>query len=244
MLTSSFYILDEIFEQNSIQPLSLNPGKKLITSFAEMGNLISEQTTDTQFIKTLYDTLEIIIHAQIQNFPENIFWDFDFLVNNMIRQALVNEIGAVNFLEIFAHKVVLLMQLFGKHTELSFHYVHDFIYGFDWARWVQKEPENRAFIEPYNLIFLDDLLLRGQELLQLIHQDKVKYYKLSEAGYRNPFCFSREPEDEQRLLTCLARENLIPVAVWNWNAQPVWDQQFQYIREQYARKLNIGQQKN
>ncbi|MCC5614569.1 hypothetical protein LC605_05645 [Nostoc sp. CHAB 5836] len=241
--TPTFQLIDEILAQESINLLSLNPQKTLITSFAEFGNLITEQNTDIKVLTILQETLESIVRTQLQNFPENIFWDFDFLVSSMLRQALIADEGAVSFLKIFGEKMVSLTEMFGKKTEIRFRYVHDFMYGFEWARWVQKEPQNRAHVEPFSLLFLDYLLVKGQELLQRINHGQLTSYKLCDTGYRNPFTFSREPEDEYRLLTYLAEEQLIPVAVWNWNASPVWNKPFQEMRQQLALKLNIKPQK-
>ncbi|MEH1909048.1 MAG: hypothetical protein V7L05_15995 [Nostoc sp.] len=242
--THTFQFIDEIFAQQSVNLLSLNPQKTLITSFAELGNLIVEQNTDIQIITNLQETLVSIVHTQLQNFPENIFWDFDFLVSSMLRQALIAGEGAVSFLTVFGEKMVSLIEMFGNKTEMRFRYVHDFMYGFDWARWVQKEPQKRAHIEPFSLVFLDYLLVKGKELLQRISHGQVTSYKLCDTGYRNPFTFSREPEDEYRLLTCLAEEQLIPVAVWNWNASPVWNKPFQEMRQQLALKLDIQPQRH
>ncbi|BAZ30946.1 hypothetical protein NIES4074_34140 [Cylindrospermum sp. NIES-4074] len=240
--THSFCSLDQIIAQQSVSLLSLNPHKNLMTSFTELGSLIFENTTDIQLISAIQKTLESIVYAQMQNFPENLFWDFDFMVSNMLKQALLKEHSAVEFLESFGEKMVLLTQMFGINTDIHFRYVHDFIYGFEWARWVQKDPQNRADIAPFDLIFLDYLLNKGKELLQRISLNEVTYYKLSDTGYRNPFTFSREPEDERLLLTSLAKEQLIPVAAWNWNAQPVWNKPFQQMREELSLKLNIRQQ--
>ncbi|MEH2330167.1 hypothetical protein [Nostoc sp.] len=241
--TNTFRVIDEILAQQSVNLLSLSPQKILITSFAELENLIAEQNTDIPILTTIQETLESIVRTQLQNFPENIFWDFDFLVSSMLRQALTAEEGAIPFLKVFAEKMVCLTEMFGNHTEIRFRYVHDFIYGFDWARWVQKEPQKRAHIEPFSPLFLDYLLVKGKELLQRIKHGQVVSYKLCETGYRNPFTFSREPEDEYRLLTYLAEEQLIPVAVWDWNASPVWNKPFQEMRQQLALKLNIQPQR-
>lgn len=240
--TNSFQTIDEILAQQSVNLLSLNPQKTRITSFAELGYLTAQKSTNTQILTTFRDTLEDIVHAQLQSFPENIFWDFDFMVNSMLRQALVADEGAVIFLKCFGEKMVSLSEMFGIKTEIRFRYVHDFMYGFDWARWVQKEPQTRVHVEPFSLVFLDYLLAKGKELLQRINQGQVKCYKLCDTGYRNPFTFSREPEDEYRLLTYLAQEQLIPVATWNWNAHPVWNKPFQEMRQQLALKLNIQPQ--
>ncbi len=242
--THTFQLIDEILAQQSVNLLSLNPQKRLITSFAELGDLINAQNPNIELFTTLQETLINIVSIQLQNFPENIFWDFDFLVSSMFRQALVADEGAIVFLKTFGEKMGSLIEMFGTKTEIRFRYVHDFMYGFEWARWVQKEPQKRAYIEPFSLVFLDYLLVKGKEILQRINHGQVTSYKLCDTGYRNPFTFSREPEDEYRLLTCLAQEELIPVPVWNWNASPVWNKPFQEMRQQLALELNIQPQKH
>ncbi|ARV62543.1 hypothetical protein BZZ01_31430 [Nostocales cyanobacterium HT-58-2] len=240
-LSYPFQLLDEILTQHTASPLSLNPQKTSTTSFVELGHLITEKTCDIQLINSLGCTLERILHAMLYNFPENIFWDFDFIVSSILTQALSAEENALACVESYGDKIVSLMELFGRQSEIRFRYVHDFTYGFDWAKWVHNAAQTRNFVEPFSLTFLDYLLARGQGILQLIYVGDTQYYRLSEKCYRNPFCFSREPEDEYRLLTSLAAQQLIPVASWNWNAQPVWDKPFHQLREQLSLKLNISQ---
>ncbi|MEC4817561.1 MAG: hypothetical protein SAK29_30470 [Scytonema sp. PMC 1069.18] len=236
----SFQLLDDLLAQYTIYPLSLNPHKTTSASFVELGNLIFRKTSNLQVIQTLRETLEHILYALLDNFPDNIFWDFDFMVRSMLTQALVTEESPGCFLETFGDKVVSLMHMFGKESEIRFRYVHDFIYGFDWAKWVQKDTQNRAIVEPFSMTFLDCLLARGKEILQLIRVGDTKYHRLTEQqNYRNPFCFSREPDDEFRLLTSLAKKQLIPVATWNWNACPIWNQPFHQMREQLSLELRI-----
>ncbi|MBD2778693.1 hypothetical protein [Iningainema tapete] len=234
----SFQLLDDILAQQSVNRLSLNPQSSLTTSFVELGNFVMQTTCDYELVKSLRDTLERVLYALLQNFPDNIFWDFDFIVSSMLKQALAQEDKAEAFLESFGDKIVSLMSMFGKHSEIRFRYTHDFIYGFDWAKWVQKESHCNID-EPFSLTFLDCLLTRGQEITQLIKVDDAKYHRLAGKLYRNPFCFSREPEDERRLLLYLAQKQLIPVATWSWNACPVWNKPFHQMREQLSLKLNI-----
>ncbi|BAZ42450.1 hypothetical protein NIES4101_84190 [Calothrix sp. NIES-4101] len=232
--TSDFKILDEIIAQSSIQPLSLSPDRDLITSFQEIGNLVSEKTCNQQIIDCLYHTIEIILSAQLENFPENIFWDFDLMVLHMLEQSLSAEDGAIVFLDSFGQKIVDLMNIFGCRGKIRFRYVHDFMYGFDWARWVKKDPENRSHVQPFNPIFLDYLLAKGEEILNLVRVEDKRYHHISRGRFRNSFCFPRNPEDEYRLLTYLADSNMIPVAAWNWNTYPIWDKPFDEMREQAA----------
>lgn len=237
LVSSRFQAIDQIIIQHKITPLSLNPHKNIITSFRDIGNIIAERTDDTQLVQCLFNTLEKIIHAQLHNFPENIFWDFDFIIYSMFEQAVSAKEGAIKFLEVFGNKVVELMYMFGCEREIRFRYVHDFTYGFDWARWVQKDPVNRANIQPFSLAFLDCLHNKGKELLHRISIDDERYHHISTCSYRNPFRFSRDPKDEYKLLTYLAEYQLIPVAAWNWNATTIWDKPFDQLREQVSLTL-------
>jgi hypothetical protein len=235
--SQSFQLLDKIIVEHGITPLSLNPHKNISTSFRDIGNIIAERTDDTQVIECLFNTLEGILRAQLHNFPENLFWDFDFMIYSMLEQALSANVEAINFLEVFGNKIIELMYMFGCEREIRFRYVHDFTYGFDWARWVKKDPVNRANTQPFSLAFLDYLYSKGKELLHKISIDDERYHQISTCSYRNPFRFSREPKDEYQLLTYLASYQLIPVAAWNWNAMTVWDKPFDQLREQVSSKL-------
>ena len=235
----SFECLDEMLKQYSIEPLSLNPHKILSTSFADLENMIVQIIDDPLLINIFKDTLKNILKSILNNFPENIFWDFDFLVISMLKQALAAEKGAEYFLKLYDKKLEALMELFGNKSNIHFRYLHDFLYGFDWARWVQKEPQSRHLIEPFNLIFLDYLLSRGQEILQLIDMRDRKYHQIDDNSYRNPFCFSREPKDEIYLFTHLARRDLIPVTTWDCDVSPVWNRPFYRMRETISMELHL-----
>jgi hypothetical protein len=239
ILNERFRILDETIAQQAVNYSSLNPHKNFATSFVEMGYLIAEKNYDPRVIKSLTYTLERIVHAQLVNFPDNIYWDFDFMVSSILSQALTAREGAFYFLNTFADKAVSLMNLFGVKTQIHFRYIHDFIYGFEWAKWVQKDPYARARIQPFGIIFLDYLLNRGQEMIQLINLNDAKYHQITGNAYRNPFSFSRQPECECRLLSYMAEEELIPVPAWDWNARPIWNQPFQQIRQELSVQLDI-----
>ncbi|MGD1911239.1 MAG: hypothetical protein ACFB2X_10385 [Rivularia sp. (in: cyanobacteria)] len=235
---NSFQVLDVSLAQKVVKPLSLNPNKSLITSFTQLETRVIQQVSDVNLILVIRDTLQRILDALLYNFPENIFWDFDLMVSSMLKQTIFAE-NKVDLLENFGNKIVLLMDMFGRKSEIRFRYVHDFIYGFDWAGWVQKKPPQRAHLEPFCLDFLDNLIRRGEEILQRIKKDDVKYPQISSKRYRNPFDFSREPDSEHRLLTYLAARDCIPVAAWEWDAVGIWDKPFHLLREQASLKLNI-----
>lgn len=235
----SFEILDKIIIEHGITPLSLNPRKNVATSFRDIGTIVAERTDNTQLVECLFNTIKAILSAQLKNFPENLFWDYDFMIHSMLEQALSAKEGAITFLEEFADKVIELMFMCGCEREIRFPYVHDFTYGFDWARWVQKDPV-RANIQPFSLTFLDYLHSKGKELLHRISIDDARYHQISTSSYRNLFRFSRDPKDEYKLLTYLAQYQLIPVAAWNWNAATIWDKPFDQLREQVSLRLFSG----
>lgn len=236
--SNSFQVLDEILAQQVVKPLSLNPNKYLITSFTQLEAKVIQESSDVSLRTFLRDTLQRVLDALLYNFPENIFWDFDFIVSSILKQALLAE-NKLDLLENVGNKIVLLMDMFGRKSEIRFRYIHDFMYGFDWARWVQKKPHQRAHLEPFCLDFLDNLISRGEDILQRIKKDDVKYPQISSKSYRNPFDFSREPDSEHRLLTYLAAHECIPVAAWEWDSVVVWDKPFHKIRQQASLNLNI-----
>ena len=241
-MISPFARLDRMLAQRDIEPLSLHPHQCLATSFTSLGEAIAQTTYPPPLVILFGDTLRDILEAILRNFPKNIFWDFDFFVTSVLKQASVAEPGADCFLLEFNRKIVSLMELFGNQSSIRFRYLHDFMYGFDWAKWVQKEPQHRHQIAPFSLRFLDYLLHRGQEILQLIDERDRKYHRLDDNSYRNPFGFSREPSDEAYLLIHLAQRNLIPIAAWHYDALPVWSKPFHQTREAVSKELFLSKE--
>jgi len=177
--------------------------------------------------------------SQLDNFPENLFWDFDGFLGSAHRQALRSS-DYVSHLRKVADVTVSLMTLYGQRSQIRFRYVHDFMYGFDWARWVRREPEEREGIEPFGVRFLDQSKRRGLHILELIGQNDAVYPQLDGDFARNPFPFSREPEEELRLYQDLSARGLIPVPAWRVDAEPVWDRDFDALREERAQTLGLG----
>ena len=116
---NSFQILDESLAQQVLKPLSLNPNKSLITSFTQLETRIIQEVSDVNLITIIRDTLQRILDALLYNFPENIFWDFDFIVSSMLKQTLLAE-NKADLLENFGNKIVLLMDMFGRKSEIRF----------------------------------------------------------------------------------------------------------------------------
>jgi len=190
----------------------------------------------------LIDGLATIADAMEQAFPHNIFGDLDFLAASLWHDAGGSPEGPASYLRRECGRVAALQTLFGRETAIRFRYVHDFVYGFDWAKWVARDPEARVEHGPFSPEFLASMEHRGHELLELIADGRDrKYPPLPDGRPRNPFGFSREPEAEIRLHRALAREGLLPVETWRLDAQPVWDRPFAQLRRQRAVALGLGQ---
>ncbi|WP_245919502.1 ferrochelatase [Melittangium boletus] len=181
------------------------------------------------FVRGLTDVVLVLI----EDFPDNIFWDLDYLACRLWSA------GGPRDIEVFTHRVVGLFRGFGNKSELRFRYAHDFLFGFDWARWVAREPLVRAGIGPFDLAFFDYLDARRQTLVELISDNDAKYGQLEGAAFRNPFTFLREPHEEELLHQMLAREDLIPVKAWRMDGERRWELPFSDLRAETARRLGI-----
>ena len=184
------------------------------------------------------ESLARIAGAVLEHFPDNIFCDLEVIAAWLRMTALrVEEPEA--WLAGATERMVTLHALYGRYTVIRFRYVHDFLYGFDWARWVQRDPATRARVGPFDAAFLEHSARRARELIMAIERgDDPKYPPLPAGAIaRNPFGFSREPEDEKRLLRALAREGWIPLEAWRTQPGPAWDRPYQETRERRAREL-------
>ncbi len=174
------------------------------------------------------------------HFPDNLLWDLEYLSASVLREAAREPGRAVETLRAVFEEVVELQALFGRDTTIRFRYVHDFAYGFDWAKWVRRAPEERRDVGPFDLAFLRALRTRGHELLALIEADDTTYPQLRSPEARNPFVFDREPEAELALYRDLATRDLVPVRAWTFDEPPVWDRPFAEARVERARALGLA----
>ncbi len=159
--------------------------------------------------------LAALAQAQLDAFPANLFWDLDLIACEIVREAVASA-DPLGVLDDRFARMARLQTLYGRTTAINFSYVHDFVYGFDWVKWIAREPSLQAAPpRPFSLAFLDYMQRRGLELLELIAHDDRKYPRLEGDEPRNPFPFSRDPESELRLHRELARRGLIPVPTWD-----------------------------
>lgn len=216
--------------------LSLAPGRARATSLESLVDDLGEDL-EGPVREALAQGLVAIAQAQLRSFPENLLWDLDALAASLAESGRA---GGVGGLRQAAKRMVDLEDLFGGHTTINFRYAHDFLYGFDWAKWVARDPRGRGRIGPFDGPFLEALFARGRELLSLIDQDDQKYPRLPSGVRRNPFPFSREPEDELRLHRSLAAARLLPVESWSKEARPDWNRAYIQLREREAARLGLG----
>ena len=178
-----------------------------------------------------------VAKAQLNNFPDNLFWDFGYYAKSTWVDASQSD-DEVAYLRERAKTAIRLMEIYGQQSPIRFRYVHDFLYGFDWARWVRRSLERKVH-GPFGRAFLEYSNIRAEEILTLIEVDDEKYPQLKNNKSRNPFPFIREPEQEEALCRMLAASDLIPVKTWDIDAVPVWDVDFEAGRTRCAQSLGI-----
>ena len=215
-------------------PLTLDPDRSAASALSDL----VFRLTDTKQRPYLAAAASAVADAQLLSVPENLLWDFDCFLASIHANACEARDYAAH-LESVAATTAALMRLYGQQSTIRFRYVHDFMYGFDWARWVRREPEARAGIGPFAIEFLRRSESRGRDLLALIESNDTRYPKLGSARPRNPFSFSREPDDELRLYRLLAERGCIPVEAWRQDARLDARRDFDALREEAARSLGL-----
>ncbi|WP_164009521.1 ferrochelatase [Pyxidicoccus trucidator] len=213
---------------------SLAPDRARAPTPRELAERVTEGQGDEARLRAFTEGLCDIVEALAADFPENIFWDLEYPARCLW------DAGEPTDMEAFTHRVVRLCHGFGARSTLRFRYAHDFLFGYDWARWVTREPAQRATIRPFDASFLEYLEGRRGELLALVASNDEKYSRLRGTEFRNPFGFSREPDEEARLHEALAREDLIPVKAWRQDGEPRWDRPFADLRTEAARRLGLS----
>ncbi len=215
--------------------LTLDPDRSIATPLTELVSSLA----DVQQAPHLSEAALAVAEAQLRAFPENLFWDFDYYLASIHGHAC----SAPDYdgeLRALTAVTVELMRIYGQQSVIRFRYVHDFMYGFDWVRWVRRDPNARASIKPFDMEFLRHSERRGHDIEALIEADDRWYPRLPDGAVRNPFPFSREPEQELRLYRQLAERNAIPVQAWRREATPNAGRDFDALREDVAELLGLN----
>ncbi len=237
---SGFETIDSWIASQNIICHSLNPTQPCAPTFQTLWERWQSAYphAEESFFEVYAGVILDFVQKQVRFFPENIFWDYAYLFQFVIEEAL----SAAQPLNVIAeyHKLLTdLLKIFGNEGNISFRYMHDFMYGFDWAKWVKKEPVCRKNTPPFHKDFLAYLLKRGKELEVLISQNDAKYHQIPEGSYRNPFVFSRNPKEEAHLLRTLAADGLLPVCAWEYGLPLQWQLPFAQLRQERALALGI-----
>lgn len=227
--------VETMIEQCPSGPLTLDPSRSAATPLTE----VVSELADSRQSPHLAAAASAVAEAQLQSFPENLFWDFDFYLASIHRHAAATSDYA-SYLENVAGITVGLMRFYGQQSAIRFRYVHDFMYGFDWARWVRREPAARRGSEPFGLDFLRQTESRGRDIVALIDADDEWYPRLAEGASRNPFLFSREPNDELALYRLLAERGDVPLQAWRLDARPDAARDFDALRQDAAASLGLA----
>lgn len=215
--------------------LTLDPAAERPTSLCSLAESLAPGPLRSPFAIAL----ERVARAQLHAFPGNLFWDMDALAASLVRQARRAAEPVTRLNELAGH-VARLQNLFGSDTAIRFRYVHDFVYGYDWAKWVKRDPDERRDVGPFDAAFLAYSERRAGELMELIAENDAKYHQLPDGQARNPFGFSREPDDEVRLFRDLAERDLLPIRAWETDPALDWEPPYLALREEHAEALGLA----
>lgn len=218
---------------------SLCPGRAQATSIPDIVVGLLREGVPMPILLPLAEGLVRLAFDMREAFPDNLFWDLDHLAAAFAREAMRADEPEAHLARALL-TASLIQHLFGRGTTLQFRYVHDFLYGFDWAKWVEADAANRAHVGPFNLAFLERMKRRGEELVGLVANDDAKYGKIPEGVARNPFPFSRDVADETRLMRDLAARGALPVETWRLDATPTWNRPFYAMRQERAHALGLS----
>lgn len=227
--------LDARLASDGVSRLTLSPTRPAATSLVDLFDALRDDAARLGVADALADGLFATGTAILAHFPDNILWDLDALAAGLMVEASESDEPRAHLTAAF-DEVCALHALFGRDTPIRFRYIHDFVYGFDWAKWVRRDPSRRS-VRPFDRVYLRSMLGRGGELIELIAQNDSTYPRLEDERPRNPFRFSREPSDELRLYRDLATRDLVPVRAWELRPRPVWDRPFAAERERRAAAL-------
>lgn len=218
---------------------SLAPSRSYASSLRDLAEAVVPTDAPAPRVKAFGRCLHGAASAQLRHFPRTLFWDFDYLAASLWDDA-GNSDAPATYLRNAQTSLERLYALFGEAGPIRFRYAHDFVYGFDWAKWVKRRRRERAGIGPFHLAFLEYVVERGEQLLALIETDDATYPRLHDARFRNPFRFARSPEQELALYRDLAAHDLVPVKGWQRDERAHWDRPYEQLRMARARALGIA----
>ena len=142
-------------DENPIETMSsLSPQRETCIALEELGLLLRQLGATPDRCVTLVAMMGLLREDVQRHFPENIFYDDEVLAFTLLRS---------DNLEGLFGKLRILLAMFGTHSPICFRYVHDWLYGYDWIKWVSRNPEY-AHTGPFCEEFVDYMVKRGEEI--------------------------------------------------------------------------------
>lgn len=123
--------LDTSLQKDNIHYRSLNSRQKLPTSFSTLfKNLPSKLPAwENAWNSELESSMSNIIALILVEFPNNIYWDFDFLFLDLARSLERDKMENTTEFKEKTTSACGVFQIFGIHSSIKFRYIHDFLYG-------------------------------------------------------------------------------------------------------------------
>ncbi|TGL58139.1 hypothetical protein EHQ58_12210 [Leptospira ognonensis] len=235
---TSFSEIDFYLDRLYPNRLSLNPEKNVTNSFLQIESFLKPFGLTDEHLKLVAENTLLIVESAVFHFPENIFWDFDFLIFRLTENSLFSSDFKETFLTL-SNQILKIFALFGAHSSIQFRYIHDLIYGYDWLKWMLEKRLLDENADPFGMPFLNYIHARGEELVCLIQKNDKDYPQIK-GVYRNPFLFSRTSEEEIKLHKDLSSSGNIPIEAWSIIATPRSDKNYSMIRLERSKELGIG----
>ena len=113
--------MDARFQTTVPIPLSMHPARTRATSLHDIGEALLTDDLDPSLMQAFADGLCLMVVTKVDQFPDNIFWDVDYLAACLLR---LGEAHAIR--DVTAH-IVTLHEGFGRSSVINFRYVHDFM---------------------------------------------------------------------------------------------------------------------
>jgi hypothetical protein len=234
---NSFSEIDLYIEERIPNRISLSPYQNQTNPFSELPGFLMELGLNAEHTGIVAFQLKQIVKSAVFHFPENIFWDFDFLIYRITTNSMSTS-SFDNSIQLYSDKILQIFEIFGAHSPIKFRYIHDFIYGYDWLKWMLEKRQASDNTDPFGVDFLNYIYQRGLELVELIRKNDANYPEL-DGVYRNPFLFSRTTEEEILLHKDLSSVGQIPIEAWNKHATPKSDKNYSVIRLERSREMGI-----
>ena len=111
--------MDARFHTTVPLPLSLSPARTRATSLHAIGEALLTDDLDPSLMQAFADGLCLMVVTKVDQFPENIFWDVDYLAACLLR------LGDAHAIRDVTAPIVTLHEGVGRSAAINFRYGHD-----------------------------------------------------------------------------------------------------------------------